>query len=100
MDICRPVMSSVLQLECPACGQTEDDTFELIDDGRPCEKQCAGCGEIFHFTVMECLACEAESLFTWSSPPTSKAQASLKCIVCGQRFADHETTDHCTDALL
>ena len=100
MDSCRPVMSSVLQLECPVCGQTEDDTFELIEDGRPCEQHCAGCGSIFHFAVMECEVCAAETLFSWPSRPTSEARASLKCSVCGQRFAEYETAADCTDVLL
>jgi transcription elongation factor Elf1 len=101
MDIsCRPVMSSVLQLECPVCGQTEDDTFELIEDGRPCEKHCAGCGAIFHFVVMECPDCAAESLFSWTSHPTEEALASLKCSVCGQPLAEHETAEHSADVPL
>lgn len=92
MDICRPVMSSALELACPHCDHVDEDPFECIEDNCLQPLHCVECGQTGHFAVMECPDCAAEHLFTWQSRPAPEDFLILQCGRCNRRYQDHETT--------
>ena len=91
MDIARLVQTSPLQIECPHCGQVEDDEYESIDSNLLIDAHCSGCGQAYAIAVMECSACGAECLFGWMRLPSPTQYAELRCASCSRRYHDHET---------
>jgi transcription elongation factor Elf1 len=92
MDIIRTLRTPPLQVECPHCGQAEDDALEVFDTDRLQGMQCAGCGQPFHFAVMECRACGDECLFSWTRTPPPERFDHLICQTCARSYTDHDTT--------
>ena len=82
--------SSSLSIQCPHCGQSEVDDYEVIDSDRIHAIRCAECSASFHCAVMECLACGAECVFTWIEEPSSALTDHLTCPACGRRYVEHE----------
>lgn len=91
MDIARPVQSSPLQVECPHCGQADDDDFESLDDDVLYDMRCSRCSHVFCIAVMDCRACGAECLFCWMQRPTIDRFKQLNCETCDLPYRDHET---------
>jgi hypothetical protein len=56
--------------------------------------RCAQCGGGFSFSVMECLACGEECLFTWRDREGA-ATACLRCPGCGRNYQGTQADDEC-----
>lgn len=91
MDIARPVQTSPLQIECPHCGQVEDDDYESIDSNLLIDVRCSECRRTYAIAVMECSQCCAECLFAWMQRPSPVRFAELRCQNCSHGYDNHET---------
>ena len=90
MDIARPIESSTLQVECPHCGQLDDDDLDVISSNVVYDMRCAGCTRLFALAVMDCQTCGREYYFGWIRRPFDADVAKLRCSACDARYADHE----------
>ncbi len=92
MDTCRLLQTATLTVECPHCGQSEDDDFEVIDAARINSMRCPACAKIFHFALIECEGCSAEYVFSWTARPEVFALKPSTCMSCRGQERQHETT--------
>lgn len=73
---------------CPHCEYEEVDDFEVFDPGVPHSMRCDGCRRDFHFALMECSSCGAESSFPWAHLPSELELSGLACKRCGRSYAE------------
>lgn len=85
--------SSTLAIQCPHCGHTEFDDYELMLPDCIEQMRCSRCGGVFHFAVLECRRCASESVFHWLHRPADEAVAHLTCHACGHSHAQDEATE-------
>jgi len=89
MDLMRLVDSS-LSVECPHCGHSVTDDYEVIENDVQHAMHCTACGRGFQCAVRMCPACGAESLFTWEHFPSDTTVGSLACLACSRLYIDDE----------
>lgn len=71
-------------VKCPHCLASDEDPFEVLARGDIDWTMCVSCGKKFYFLVVECQACEEESVFTWQAVPEPPWTRSLHCSHCGR----------------
>jgi transcription elongation factor Elf1 len=96
MDLTRLVDSS-LSVECPHCGHTELDDYEVIEIDIQHDMHCIACGRDFQCTLRMCRACGAESLFSWTHRTSDTAVGSLICLACSGTYTEDEAPPVSTD---
>src|SRR5947208_2416444 len=97
-SIVRRSESESFEIECPHCGRSEEDEYEVIPQGSLQSMHCVGCHAEFHFAVMDCEACGAEHFLAWKRAPTADTFERLACSACGRRYVEHEDASE-TDGL-
>lgn len=86
--------SSFLRIDCPRCGRSEVDDYEVVEPGIARVMCCDGCRGSFTFAVFECQRCEAESSFSWTQLPAAEQIRGLSCLACGERYEEvHLSSD-------
>src|SRR4051812_35528725 len=89
MDSCgRLVDSSQLAIQCRRCGFADTDDYEVVKANSVQSMRCAGCANVFHFTVIECTGCGGETLFAWATEPAAQDLQFLVCAACERRSFD------------
>ena len=100
MDIVRFVRTPSVRIECPHCGQVEEDAFELFDDDSLQQMRCTACDHEFFVDVMECSVCGRERLFSWMERPAADKLVPLVCSRCtGRARPQHESPGPSLDLL-
>ena len=90
MDANWLLVSSSLSIDCPHCGNSEDDDYEVIPSNSVQLMHCVECDADFHLALKECGACGSEALFTWKQQPAEIAVFGLVCPACQQRYVHDE----------
>ena len=84
------VNSSPLAIPCPICANLEFDDFECLETGNACAMRCAACSSGFHFAILQCPACEEESLICSTAEPNQEALEDPLCPACSFTLVDHD----------
>lgn len=84
------VDSNVLLVPCPFCHTQHWDELECFDSGHVDMLVCSNepCGEQFWFSLQECAACGAETVFAWKQVPRPSDVRGSVCHACGASFDD------------
>jgi dissimilatory sulfite reductase (desulfoviridin) alpha/beta subunit len=90
MDDPEVEADTVLQLECPRCGDRQQDDFETIAAWRPTAWRCGGCGRGFSVLLAECDHCASEAVFVALSGSELPVERELTCPRCARSCLLHE----------
>jgi transcription elongation factor Elf1 len=84
---------SALNLICPHCRESHEDTWEVLDAGSIQDMRCESCGTAFAFAILECAHCAAEQVMTWPFTPNTQALGLLACEQCRRPIFHESTTE-------
>ncbi len=87
-------------LICPHCNASNDDPFEVFEQGKFDWTSCVGCNKPIHYFIGECAVCEAETPFTWAVEPVGTTPSDLKCGKCGSRYGQQHEAEHGSETQL
>lgn len=90
MTMRRLLTEDQLRVQCPHCGNTEEDQLEVLDQRVLESFTCAACASTFHGMVLECEYCAAECSICWPTKPTAQEVGLLACTTCGRNYFEDE----------
>jgi len=81
----------MLAITCPACGHSETDGFEVLDENTLHQCTCSHCGELFSMVFSECSFCLHDTVLTWPScsAPKELPREQLHCESCARPLTLH-----------
>lgn len=85
-----------LRFDCPRCGHSNVDEYELLDPGLVHDWRCSSCQKSFALRLAECECCAAESVEIALTQSELGSLAAEFCLACGRPAAslglvdDHE----------
>lgn len=88
----------VLIFDCPRCGQSEQDDYEVIDPWRACDWRCGACSRVFSVLLAECQYCGGETLKVALVSTEQADFESILCRDCGKQCLNHEEPADAVDA--
>ena len=84
---------TVLQFQCPRCGQLERDEYEVLSVGTPHEWRCGACSKLLGVLICECDLCGAESVTVALAASELPVVTCLPCTGCGRSGEHHEQVE-------
>ena len=84
---------TVLQFQCPRCGQLERDEYEVLSVGTPHDWRCGACSKLLGVLIRECDLCGAESVTVALAASELPVVTCLPCTGCGRSGEHHEQVE-------
>ena len=81
---------NALRFECPRCGHSETDDFEVIDRGIAVNWRCESCRRLFSVLFTECENCGFEGVQTALTGAEQENTTDVLCRRCGKPSLHHE----------
>jgi len=85
--------AQVLSVQCPECGLSEDDDYEIVSSDVPTTWRCSGCKNCFEVVAIDCESCWSASYAQILTRTALAWPQAMTCRHCGGALFTHLFTD-------